>query len=163
VYRRRFRPHVPRLPPTRPSACLSQAQLVNSIFPIFLLAIDLALAQTPTVSAFGYPSAIPHPKATIMFDFTASSPYELSAMAGTVVNVLEEDDGSGWVKVGDANGGKGLVPATYVQLEAVGQSSGTGTIRGTRPPGGSGQYGKSGLASLIRGILRIFWNSKRPV
>jgi hypothetical protein len=32
------------------------------------------------------------------------------------VRVIEEDDGSGWVKVDDGAGGKGLVPATYLDM-----------------------------------------------
>jgi formin-binding protein 1 len=32
-----------------------------------------------------------------------------------MVQVLEADDGSGWVKVVDNRGGKGLVPASYVE------------------------------------------------
>jgi formin-binding protein 1 len=39
---------------------------------------------------------------------------------GTVVRILEEDDGSGWIKVDDGAGGKGLVPATYVELASAG-------------------------------------------
>jgi len=31
-----------------------------------------------------------------------------------MVHVLEEDDGSGWVKVADSGGTQGLVPATYL-------------------------------------------------
>ena len=31
------------------------------------------------------------------------------------MQILEDDDGSGWVKVTDEHGGKGLVPASYVQ------------------------------------------------
>jgi hypothetical protein len=34
-----------------------------------------------------------------------------------VVRVIEEDDGSGWVKVDDGAGGKGLVPATYLDMD----------------------------------------------
>ena len=30
---------------------------------------------------------------------------------------MEEDDGSGWVKVLDGPGGKGLVPASYIDLQ----------------------------------------------
>ena len=30
--------------------------------------------------------------------------------------ILEEDDGSGWVKVADSKGGRGLVPASYVEI-----------------------------------------------
>lgn len=37
-------------------------------------------------------------------------------LEGQSVRVLEDDDGSGWVKVGDASGGNGLVPASYIEL-----------------------------------------------
>jgi len=36
------------------------------------------------------------------------------------VQVLEEDDGSGWIKVLDESGGKGLVPASYIKIEEAG-------------------------------------------
>lgn len=35
---------------------------------------------------------------------------------GNTVTILEEDDGSGWIKVEDSAGGKGLVPTTYVEM-----------------------------------------------
>lgn len=59
--------------------------------------------------------------ARVIFGFAASSSFELSVTEGAVVRVLEEDDGSGWVKVADSDGEKGLVPATY--LEDAGTSS----------------------------------------
>jgi len=51
-----------------------------------------------------------------MFDFTASSTFELTISAGTQVHLVEEDDGSGWVKVSDGTH-QGLVPATYIQMD----------------------------------------------
>lgn len=100
-------------------------------------------APTPTASAFGLPSSIPAHQGTILFDFTASSPFELSVSEGSVVDVLELDDGSGWVKIGDASGEKGLVPATYVQLMEDGAqpAASAGTIRGNKPQGG-GKFGE---------------------
>ncbi|KAG8979631.1 hypothetical protein FRB90_008042, partial [Tulasnella sp. 427] len=77
--------------------------------------------SAPTPSAFNQPSAstFDQPaltKATIIFDFVASSPFEMNVVEGQVVEVVEEDDGSGWIKVGDPKTGeKGLVPASYVQ------------------------------------------------
>jgi len=35
---------------------------------------------------------------------------------GTVVRVLEADDGSGWVKVINESGESGLVPASYLEM-----------------------------------------------
>lgn len=33
-----------------------------------------------------------------------------------MVQVIEEDDGFGWVKVADSVGGSGLVPASYIEI-----------------------------------------------
>lgn len=70
---------------------------------------------------------------TVVFDFNAASPFELSvcgtsippydeqhlnysSLEGTRVRILEPDDGSGWVKItNDETGDSGLVPATYVK------------------------------------------------
>ncbi|KAI0032556.1 hypothetical protein K488DRAFT_49643 [Vararia minispora EC-137] len=56
------------------------------------------------------------PRARVLFDFTPTSPFELTVYENMLVSVVEEDDGSGWVKVDDGNGGRGLVPASYVEL-----------------------------------------------
>ena len=77
--------------------------------------------------------------------------YTPSVSAGAVVKVLEDDDGSGWVKVSDTNGEKGLVPATYLEpFEESGDTSSyaatnTSTIaraQSIRQAPGSGMYGK---------------------
>jgi len=52
----------------------------------------------------------------VVFEYTAASPYELSISEGETVKILEEDDGSGWIKVANNSGGKGLVPASYVKV-----------------------------------------------
>lgn len=36
-------------------------------------------------------------------------------LEGTIVRVVEADDGSGWVKVSDGAGDSGLVPASYLE------------------------------------------------
>ncbi|CDO68266.1 hypothetical protein BN946_scf184842.g29 [Trametes cinnabarina] len=74
---------------------------------------------TPTPSSFARASHISEekgPTARVLFDFTPTSPFELAVTADSFVHVLEEDDGSGWVKVADESGAKGLVPASYVEL-----------------------------------------------
>lgn len=65
------------------------------------------------------------------------------ASAGEPVQLLEEDDGSGWVKIADSKGGKGLVPASYVNLSENGggaESTPASTI--SAPSQGCGVYGK---------------------
>lgn len=72
------------------------------------------------------------------FEYTATSPYELSIDEGETVKVLEEDDGSGWVKVANNSGGKGLVPASYVELVGLGEKK-----KSNVTPRASAQYGAS--------------------
>ncbi|KZT09361.1 uncharacterized protein LAESUDRAFT_675278 [Laetiporus sulphureus 93-53] len=75
--------------------------------------------RTPTPSSFiSQVSATEEagPRARVLFNFSPTSPFELGVSVGATVQVLEEDDGSGWVKVADGSGGKGLVPATYVEM-----------------------------------------------
>lgn len=55
------------------------------------------------------------PQASMKYDFQAAGPGELSAAAGEVLELVQNDDGSGWVKLrGPA--GEGLVPASYVDV-----------------------------------------------
>jgi len=54
--------------------------------------------------------------ATILFDFESSSTFELTVSSGTQVQIIEDDDGSGWVKVSDGRK-TGLVPASYLSMD----------------------------------------------
>ncbi|GAA5882744.1 hypothetical protein JCM3774_003252 [Rhodotorula dairenensis] len=55
--------------------------------------------------------------ATLLYDFTASSELEISVGAGEVVEVVQPEDASGWIKVRvPSDGREGLVPASYTQL-----------------------------------------------
>lgn len=90
--------------------------------------------------------------ATVLFDFTPSSEFELGVRGksvlltlllisswlaeGMTVQILEPDDGSGWVKVKDPNEKNGLVPASYI---GTGDKSleGRSTIRGSNRRGQS--------------------------
>ncbi|KAJ3009402.1 hypothetical protein NUW54_g2793 [Trametes sanguinea] len=118
---------------------------------------------TPTPSSFAHASHISEekgPTARVLFDFTPTSPFKLAvsgmswnlqgtarlftterALADSIVHVLEEDDGSGWVKVADESGGKGLVPASYVKFLDVTpapNSSTSSLSSGTQPT--TGEY-----------------------
>lgn len=53
-----------------------------------------------------------------------------------MVHIVEPDDGSGWVKVVDEDGDRGLVPASY--LESVREVSGSKAKTAQR---GSGKRG----------------------
>ncbi|KAJ7021586.1 hypothetical protein C8F04DRAFT_1140261 [Mycena alexandri] len=75
----------------------------------------------PTPSAFAHSVAEEqyeesYQSARMLFDFTPTSEFELQVVEGTSVQVLEPDDGSGWVKVSDGQNA-GLVPASYVEYE----------------------------------------------
>ncbi|KAJ7195463.1 hypothetical protein GGX14DRAFT_676626 [Mycena pura] len=75
-------------------------------------------AIPPTPSAFVQPAEEAYEEtyqsARVLFEFTPTSEFELAVAEGAVVQVLEPDDGSGWVKVSDGQNA-GLVPATYLE------------------------------------------------
>ncbi|OBZ68741.1 Protein BZZ1 [Grifola frondosa] len=71
--------------------------------------------------------------ARVLFNFTPTSPFELAVTAETSVQVLEEDDGSGWIKVADNAGGKGLVPASYIKVTDSSNSPSASTPSLGRP------------------------------
>ncbi|KAF5382339.1 hypothetical protein D9757_008459 [Collybiopsis confluens] len=80
---------------------------------------NLAAPQIQTPSASSFVHAVPEGETThsvgkVLFDFTATSDFELSVNEGSVVDIIEHDDGSGWVKVRDGRG-NGLVPASYLE------------------------------------------------
>ncbi|KAH7870924.1 uncharacterized protein C8R40DRAFT_1240138 [Lentinula edodes] len=100
---------------------------------------------TPTASSFVHAVSKEeehYSTAKVLFDFTATSEFELSVSEGSTVTVIEHDDGSGWVKVKDGSG-DGLVPASYLQ-------HGTGPASSSNEQG-SGQYVKAIYAYEARG------------
>ncbi|KAF8516330.1 hypothetical protein BU17DRAFT_76670 [Hysterangium stoloniferum] len=72
--------------------------------------------QTPSSFVRPHSHDDSHDIATVLFDFEASSPFEISVSAGETVHLLEVNDGSGWIKVAGSQGNKGLIPASYVQI-----------------------------------------------
>ncbi|GBE83192.1 hypothetical protein SCP_0502390 [Sparassis crispa] len=99
----------------------------------------------PTPSSFARTSRAPEEalqSARVLFDFSPTSPFELAISGGNFVHVLEEDDGSGWVKVSDNSGGKGLVPASYLELEdgASAPAKMKISVPTSMPQQGSGKY-----------------------
>ncbi|KAI9463789.1 hypothetical protein F5148DRAFT_1286022 [Russula earlei] len=84
-------------------------------------------AVAPTASFFTQPTLLATPESDfpvvrVIYDFTPTSPFELGVHEGTSVRIIEEDDGSGWVKVLDEGGSQGLVPASYVESADVPQT-----------------------------------------
>ncbi|GAA5931117.1 hypothetical protein JCM1841_000019 [Sporobolomyces salmonicolor] len=54
--------------------------------------------------------------ATLLYDYSAASAFELTVSEADIVHVVEPEDESGWVKVRTADGRVGLVPGSYLQL-----------------------------------------------
>jgi len=51
-------------------------------------------------------------KLKILYDFEGSTKFELSVSEDSIVGVLEDDDGSGWIKVSNGTA-EGLIPTSY--------------------------------------------------
>ncbi|KAF8318394.1 hypothetical protein DL93DRAFT_2075793 [Clavulina sp. PMI_390] len=81
------------------------------------------------------------PDGTVVFDFTASSTFELTASAGTPVWLVDGDDGSGWMKVSDGTK-EGLVPSAYLKITAPAASGTTKKAKPPPPPGRGTRPGK---------------------
>ncbi|CEL51769.1 Protein BZZ1 OS=Schizosaccharomyces pombe (strain 972 / ATCC 24843) GN=bzz1 PE=3 SV=1 [Rhizoctonia solani AG-1 IB] len=69
------------------------------------------------------PASAPPPtgsatKAKALYSYAASGDFEVSITEDSTVQVVEPDDGSGWVKVINEQGAEGLVPATYIEIMA---------------------------------------------
>ncbi|KAI9465047.1 hypothetical protein BJY52DRAFT_1184087 [Lactarius psammicola] len=99
----------------------------------------------PTASSFTQSTTLTIPEAEfpivrVIYDFTPTSPFELAVHEGATVRVVEEDDGSGWVKVVDEGGGRGLVPASYIEAA------------GTTPAPISGAGHSIGSGQFVRGL-----------
>ncbi|KAJ7133001.1 hypothetical protein C8R46DRAFT_970553 [Mycena filopes] len=104
-------------------------------------------APPPTPSAFAHsvaeePEEEGYQSARMLFDFEPTSEFELHVAEGTLVQVLEPDDGSGWVKVSDGQNA-GLVPASYVEYEEEAPTGGSAD--------GAGQYVRGLYAYEARG------------
>ena len=72
-----------------------------------------------------------------------------------VIQIEEDDDGSGWVKAIDSQGNKGLVPATYIELieESPRGSAAPQVPMNTKPSlRGSGQYGELTQPSVVMSV-----------
>ncbi|KAJ7643977.1 hypothetical protein FB45DRAFT_284926 [Roridomyces roridus] len=103
-------------------------------------------AAPPTASAFAQSVAEEsyeesYPTARLLFDFAPTSEFELRVSEGAAVQVLEPDDGSGWVKVSDGES-SGLVPASYLEY---------GSEDGTPAPS-AGPSSEEGSGQYVRGV-----------
>ncbi|KAF9523898.1 hypothetical protein CPB83DRAFT_647994 [Crepidotus variabilis] len=83
------------------------------------LARSAAPAVAPTASSFVQSTNSDEPadesgEAVALFEYVATSEFELHVREGEKVRITEQDDGSGWVKVVNKDGDSGLVPASYI-------------------------------------------------
>nr|GAT60101.1 predicted protein [Mycena chlorophos] len=88
--------------------------------------------------------------ARVLFDFTPTSEFELAVTEGATVQVIEPDDGSGWVKVSDGEN-TGLVPASYVETTTEPAAT---TVQSASEEG-SGEYVRAIYAYTARGSDEI--------
>ncbi|CAE6529361.1 unnamed protein product [Rhizoctonia solani] len=121
----------PELSPSRANS-LARVSSINSVAPSVSSAMSAAATaggnstpprtnalSRPVPPAASVPSTINSAtKAKVLYSYEASGEFEVSITEDTTVQVVEPDDGSGWVKVVNERGAEGLVPATYVEIVA---------------------------------------------
>ena len=77
--------------------------------------VNTPIAPAPNVGASG--GTAPQ-KAKVLYKYDATTAEELSVKPGDVINVLEPNDGSGWI-VAKIGRDEGLVPAAYVEVQVA--------------------------------------------
>ncbi|KAG8762430.1 hypothetical protein FRC11_009461 [Ceratobasidium sp. 423] len=121
----------PELSPSRANS-LARASSINSVAPSVSSAMSAAStaggnSAPPRTNALSRPvppaasaplATSPVTKAKVLYSYGASGEFEVSITEDTTVQVVEPDDGSGWVKVVNEQGAEGLVPATYIEVIA---------------------------------------------
>jgi len=103
------------VPSSTPALSRSSSRASSTLAPSASLFTQSSLLTT---------SEAEFPVVRVIYDFTPTSPFELAVHEGATVRVIEEDDGSGWIKVVDEEGGRGLVPASYIEVADATQSTG---------------------------------------
>ncbi|KAF2725807.1 actin polymerization protein Bzz1 [Polychaeton citri CBS 116435] len=95
-------------------------------------------------------------KGKMLYAYQANGDGEISLAEGTEINIVEPDDGSGWIKVQSTNLGAptGLVPASYAELSPF--SSAPAAL--TRPVS---QAASASTASLAESISAASGKPKR--
>ncbi|KAI0826761.1 hypothetical protein BC628DRAFT_1516154 [Trametes gibbosa] len=132
---------------------ISSVSRASSVISREHTAADSSALATLTPSSFARASPMvqeKEPSARVLFNFAPTSPFELAVSAESMVHVLEEDDGSGWVKVADDSGAKGLVPASYVELLEAASALGSSTSS-SESQQSAGEYVKGVYAYEARG------------
>lgn len=114
-----------RRPSSTHSSIPAASQSRPSAAPIPTRAQSYTTAPPTAVSQ----SSIP---AKVLYDYSATTAFELSVNVGEEVIVVEEEDQEGWCKVTTNDGRRGLVPASYLQLEGVGGESRRGEFSRAR-------------------------------
>ncbi|KAL5047673.1 hypothetical protein BDW71DRAFT_179807 [Aspergillus fruticulosus] len=93
-------------------------------------------AEAPTSSALQK-----EPRGKMLYPYQSTGPDEVTVQEGEEITVLEPDDGSGWMRVRCESSAEGLVPASYVEVQAAPASS-------SSPAGRPGSTYSNSSASL---------------
>ncbi|CCH41075.1 SLIT-ROBO Rho GTPase-activating protein 1 [Wickerhamomyces ciferrii] len=75
------------------------------------------------------------PSAIAQFPYQADGEDEVSVAANESLVIIEMDDGSGWTKIQNSIGDSGLVPTSYIQINEIPQTSGSGSSGGGKKKG----------------------------
>ena len=100
-------------------------------------------STTNSLPALNSSEALGNPVGRVVYDFDATSPFELSVAEGEIVELIEDDvDNTGWVKV-KKGGMQGLVPTSYCEFDSSASA-------GTEPAGDAGVA--QGCGQFVRAL-----------
>lgn len=85
----------------------------------------------------------------MLYAYDAQTAFELSLAEGERVEVVEEEDEAGWVKVRAGDGRVGLVPGSYLEEGGVGEGQTSEQGQGQEPSVEGGAVGGGQVTALF--------------
>ncbi|KAJ2901237.1 FCH-domain-containing protein [Zalerion maritima] len=141
----------PRLPPTATSTTTNTLRKNRIMAPPPTAYISELPGSTPGASNGSASSPVTEQKGKMLYTFEANGEGEIAVPEGRDVIILQQDDGTGWIKV-RAGYKEGMVPATYLELgpvEVKAQHTGTAAAAKKKGPAVAPKRGAKKLKYVV--------------
>ncbi|XP_071544056.1 protein nervous wreck [Panulirus ornatus] len=78
---------------------------------------DAPVSPLPPVTNGPPEDIVTYPKCTVLYNYTAQNPDELTIVENEELEVMGEGDGDGWVQARNYKGEVGFIPQNYIEME----------------------------------------------
>ncbi|KAG0721050.1 F-BAR and double SH3 domains protein 2 [Chionoecetes opilio] len=78
---------------------------------------DVPVSPLPPVTNGPPEDAVTYPKCTVLYNYTAQNPDELTIVENEELDLMAEGDGDGWVQARNYKGEVGYIPHNYIEMD----------------------------------------------